>query len=219
MAIMAILASVILVNLAAQRAVRDMKIAQNLLVSNIRKIQSYTLSSHVLSGGQLAQYYVVKFDLSKPKQYTLQAVYDVSSTPKLADIEVINFPPGIQLDTAQPIRIDRSENPAIRYLDPNTGCAIASFGAPFGKVLFNDGCALTQPNNLPTLYPNDDYYAKIINFQTNVACDGNNGSPANPAICTVSADSTMTIKLISATGATSYKTVTINGITGAVSSN
>ena len=88
--IMVILATVMVINLAAQRTSRDIKIAQNQLVSYIRQAQSYTLSARTLPSGESVQFYVLKFDLNKPTQYTLEAVYNVSSSPQLQDIQTIN---------------------------------------------------------------------------------------------------------------------------------
>ena len=76
--IMAILATAVIINIAGQRNNRNIIIAENELVNNIRTAQSYTLSSRVLPSGQSAQYYVLKFDFSEPSQYILQAIYNVS---------------------------------------------------------------------------------------------------------------------------------------------
>src|SRR5438105_10754499 len=93
--IMGLLAGLLTLNLAGQRVARNIQIAQNQLVSNIRKIQGYTLSSRNVSQNQPAEYYVMKFDLANPYQYTIQAIYNVGSSPTLANVEVIKFPTDI----------------------------------------------------------------------------------------------------------------------------
>lgn len=220
-AIMAVMSTVLVINLAGQRAGRDVKIAQNQLVSSIRQAQSYTLSSRTLPGGQSVQFYVLKFDLSKPTQYMIEAIYNVSTGPLLQDIQTINLPPNIQIATitpsTYPIAIDRSSAlDAVNqyafspYLQTPT-CALVAFGAPFGKVVFNGGCVPSGPGGMPyTIQPTDDY-EKIVNFQTNVPCS----SGGSPPTCSASTDSLITITL-SDFGKTVFKTVTVNAITGSV---
>lgn len=218
--IMTILVAVISINLAGQRAMRDIRIAQNQLVTNIRKVQSYTLSSRTLPSGESAQYYILKFDLNNPTQYTIQAISNVSTQPKLHNLETIILPPNIQIATitpaTYPINIARSLNPTAQPIFSR--CALAAFAAPFGKITFNDGCNPVSFSSPYTLQLSEDYYAKIINFQTNVACDGNNGNPPNPAVCSASTDSTMIIMLTDI-AKTISKTVTINGITRSITFN
>lgn len=217
-AIMLVMASFFVLNINSQRDSRNIKIAQNELVSNIRKIQGYTLSSRTLPGNIGVQYYLLKFDLASSRtQYKVQAVYDANSSPKLADVETINLPQNIEIATTSAanlsISISRPLNPTVQPI--YTDCALVAFAAPYGKTIFDDGCNITTPGNLPSLSLSDAYWAKIINFQNNVACDGNNGNPANPAICSASTDSVMTIT-VSNKARTLYKNVYINGITGAV---
>lgn len=217
-AIMLLLASAFVININSTRDSRNIKIGQSELVSNIRKTQSYTLSSRILPNGNSAQYYLIKFDLASSRsQYKIQAIYDADSSPKLTDVETINLPPNIEIATTSTatyaIHISRSLNPTLQPIYSN--CALAAFAAPYGKIIFNDGCNLTLPNNLPTLYLADDYWSKIINFQNNIACDGNNGNPENPPGCRATTDAVMTITLTNK-ARTLYKNVYINGVTGAV---
>ena len=208
--ISALLFTVLIVNINGQRAPRDIKIGQNELVSNIRKAESYTLSSRNLSSGQPAQYYVVKFDLSKPTQYTIQAIYNVGSSPMMQDVETIKLPTNVKISG-----ISISGRPQIPATQSPTVCALTAFVAPYGKVLFNDGCTpVTLPGNPYTLVSTDDYQ-KLVNFQTNVACAF--VSPYNPASCSASTDSIMTITLIHTAATSLQKRVIINGITGGVS--
>jgi len=224
-AIMAIMATLLVINLAGQRAPRDVKIAQNQLVSYIREAQSYTLSDRVLPNGQAVQFYILKFDLSKPTQYTLEAIYNVSTSPQLVDIQTVSLPANIQIaaisSSAYPIVIDRSPTNDTYYtsggtqtlsqtIAPGTGCALIAFAAPFGKPIFSGGCS--TDNNV--WEPNNNDYEKIVNFETSVICASYN----NPPPCTASSDSIMTITL-SDSGKTISKTVMVNAVTGAVTFN
>jgi prepilin-type N-terminal cleavage/methylation domain-containing protein len=213
--IMSLLASAMVLNLNSTRAARDLRIAQNLMVTNLRKAQSYTLSSRTLPTGEQVQYYVLKFDLTNPTQYTIQAVYDVDTVAKLADVETISLPPNIKINS-----VVVAQRPAIPTVQsaPSTftsNCALAAFAAPFGKVIFNDGCtpvSFTSPHQLDQLA--EDYYTKIVDFQVNVACDPNNYGQPSP-ICTASTDSEMIITLSDTSGSQKRK-ILINGITGAI---
>jgi prepilin-type N-terminal cleavage/methylation domain-containing protein len=218
--IMVILATTLIINLAGQRSSRDVRIAENQLVTNIRKVQSYTLSARSLPGGQDVQYYVLKFNLSTPDRYTIQAVYNVNASPQMQDIETVLLPPNIIIASTtantSAISISRSLNPTTQTLQSSPLCALIAFAAPFGKVIFNDGCSPASGYPVPyTLGLPDDYYAKIVNFEGNAACSGSYGTPS---ICTASTDSIMSIT-IRDTYNTVSKTVTINGITGSVSFN
>lgn len=221
--IMVILTSAMVINLNGQRAARDVKIAQNELVSNLRKIQSYTLSARLSAGGQYVQYYFIKFDLNKPNQYTLQALYNASSAPALQDIETIYLPKNIRLSAGSnncsgsgiqsAFCLSRPVNPATQI--PNS-CALAAFAAPFGRVFLNDGCTPTasNPYQIDKTNQSDDY-SKFLNFVSNTACLSSPPSPYSPSVCSLSTDSSMTITLTSADNKVS-KTVTINGITGSI---
>ncbi|MDR3643041.1 MAG: type II secretion system protein [Candidatus Doudnabacteria bacterium] len=213
--IMALLASVLVLNLAGQRAKRDVQIAENELVSNIRQIQSGTLSAKALPAAQSVQYYMLKFDLAKPGQYTIQAVYNVDTAPKLADIQTIYLPPDVVIASATPggaaISISRQQNPVTQILPSTDGsCALLAYSAPFAKVLMSNTCVIANP---PLISKGDDYYS-MVNFQTNQLCLASD----DPSGCNLSADSTMTITLTN-TDHTYFKTVTVSGITGAVNFN
>ena len=110
-AILGIVLGLVTVNIAGQRNARNLNIAQNELISNIRKIQSYTLSARNVFGNQPASYYVMKFDLANPTQYTIQSMYDVTVSPKIRDIETINLPKGITFSGINPIQIKDRKDP------------------------------------------------------------------------------------------------------------
>ena len=213
--IMALLATVLVLNLGGQRAKRDVQIAENQLVSDIRQYQSASLSSRLLPSGQTIQYYILKFNLSQPGQYAIEAAYNTSSSPQLAEIQTILLPPDVLISTigsgGPPLSIFRQTDPAVLSLPGSYGnCGLLAFAAPFGKVLMDSNCSIA---GFPNIISGDDYFY-LINFQNNLACQASN----NPAGCNVSADSSMSITLTN-TDRTYSKTVTVSGITGAVSFN
>ena len=211
MSIMVLLAAAFTINLAGQRSSRDLNIAQNELISNLRKIQSSTLSSRLLPSGKTAQYYLLKIDLTKPTQYTILGLYNVTSQPALETVETIKLPPNIQFasgTSSSIIIINRQQNPLVQGLT-STDCALIAFAAPFGKIIFNDGCTASSPLQL-----SDDYYSNIINFQNNISCPTYPPSSAFAA-CKASTDSTFTVTLTNLER-TLFKSVSVNSITGAV---
>ncbi len=215
--IMVVLVGALTLNLASQRTARDIRLAQNQLITDIRKAQAYTLSARILPSGQSAQYYILKFDLSNPTQYSIQAISDAGSQPQFQDVEIMTLPPNIEVGALIPsdnaISVSRPfNNPTTQVIFTN--CALAAFAAPFGKIILNDGCNPVNSSFSPAnLLPSTDYYDKIINFQSNVIC--NSVNPPNPPSCTASTDSIMVITLVDKLKTISRK-VLINAITGLV---
>ncbi len=202
LSVMGILITLIVANLAGQRSNQKLKIAQNELVTNFRKLQSFTLASRNLPDGQSVQYYILKFDLSKPDRYTIEVLYDVLSSPGLASVETVFFPEGIRLAVNDPIVINRpSVIPTQKKPAYPNGCALVAFKLPFAKTLISyastDGCKQDNWN------PSTDDYEKIINFVINV-----NNYP-------VSADSEIIINLADKDGKLS-RSVSLDGVTGLV---
>jgi prepilin-type N-terminal cleavage/methylation domain-containing protein len=218
--IMAILSTIMVINLTGQRSKRDMAIAENQLVSNLRQAQSSTLSARDLSPGQSVGYYLLKFDLSKPGQYIIEAIYNASSAPQLQDVQTITLPAGILIASTSlatyPITIARPSmvgdiNNGVQNI---SGCALIAFAAPYGKVLLNNSCNIVNPPAVDTNPNDNDDYGKIVDFVSNTSCSSSN----NPVGCNVSTDSAFSITLTD-TSHTVSKTVTVNGITGTVSFN
>jgi type II secretion system protein H len=189
LAIMGIILGLVTASLVSQRGNRSLNISQSELATNIRKMQSYTLSSRTLPNGQAVQYYLVKFNTATPDRYTLQAIYNVTSSPVLYDLETVKFPQGVKFISANPITINGT---AI-----TTGCALLAFRLPYAKVIMNDGC------NVNGWDPETDDYKKVINFTLNFA-----GS------ATLS-DTNMVINF-SYLQNPLIKTITIKGLTGTI---
>jgi prepilin-type N-terminal cleavage/methylation domain-containing protein len=94
-ALFAVLATLIMVNYAGTRGARNLKIAENQMVTNIRKTQSYVLSARNINGSP-AKFYAVKFDLNA-SSYVIQSVdtnYAFNAT-----LETISLPQGITISS------------------------------------------------------------------------------------------------------------------------
>lgn len=216
LAMFGIILGLIMVNFSSLRNARNLKIAQNELVSNLRKVQSYTLSSRALNATQPVQFYLLKFDTATPDRYTVQAMYNLSSSPQLnQNVETIMLPQGVRFSTSTPFIIDR---PNLQYPnDPTdsgdvtlsngniTTCALVAFKLPFGNVIVNSGTDVINSANNGCRFNNfsNDDYTKLKDFVVNTSTN------------TASNNSIITITLISQDGKLK-QTVTLNGITGAV---
>lgn len=211
LSIFAVLLGAMFVNLAGLRGARNLKIAQSELVSNIRKIQSYTLSSRAINGTIPAQFYLLKLDAAVPDRYTIQALYDVTSTPKLyTNIETIMLPQGIKIASTTssfPFIIDRPPigGTADSYDSPPApaNCVLIAYKLPYGNNIFANGCSPSNPSTNPYVLTDSDDYVRLKNFAAN--------SPTN----SVSNNSILTVTL-STTDNKLSRTVIINGINGTV---
>ncbi len=195
--ILGIMSIMVTVNLPGLRVDRNLNIAQNELVTNLRRAQSYTLSSHVVPGGQSPQFFILKFDAGSQQsrqKYTLQAMYNVTSSPVLVDVENYIMPPGIQVSST-PIRIYAPAGITPSVQAP--ACGLLAFGSPFAKVYLNAGC------NISNFQPLVDDYANIINYVTNV----NNYHTTT--------DSYAVITLTDA-GGTKFRQVMVRGVSGVI---
>jgi prepilin-type N-terminal cleavage/methylation domain-containing protein len=198
MSIMATLFAVIATGIVSQRSNRDLNIASNELITNLRKLQANSLSSRGLAFDQPVQYYILKFDKNIPGQYTIQAIYNSSVQPKLIDIETIKLPINVKF---------ASNNPFYSYrvgFNANPNCVLLSFGAPYAKILVTSvagSCTPVSATNPYTIVNTDDYF-NIPNFIVN-----------GPTL--TSADTNLDIVLSSVDNSIS-KTVTIKGISGLI---
>ncbi|MCL5774791.1 MAG: type II secretion system GspH family protein [Patescibacteria group bacterium] len=195
-AIMGALVGFMIVNLGLQRGARNLKIAQDQLVTDLRKIQSYTLSSRVLSNGQPAQYYLMKFDFNQPDRYTIQGIYDTENTTngRLTNVETVFLPQEVGFD---PIAPSATANPT---LTPKS-CLLIAFKAPFARVIVSEGCNQVAPVNYPYLIDSTDDYAKVTNFYNDTSVS--------------SKESTVTLKLKEG-GTGTTKTVTVQAVNGLI---
>ncbi len=194
LAIMAVILGLVIIDFSKYRPERDLKIAQNELVTNIRKVQSYSLFSRNVGSVKPAQYYVVKFAISTPDRYFIQAITDATSAPKLNEAETVLLPKNIVLDTNSPLTITRPVVP----LSVSPTCVLVSFKSPFGRTYMNYPCDITFPP-----FQSTDSYRQIMDHINNVA---------NVSV-SVDTDLVITLK---AKNSTSTKKVLVKGVTGLV---
>lgn len=166
--IMGTLFSFVLVNIGGKKGVRNLKLAQSQLVSDIRKIQSYTLSSRSIPGGQPTQYYLLKFDMRYPDRYFIQAIFDKDTAPggngKLITVETIPLPQGVKFDLSSvPWVVNRPDNPPPNISLNSTECGLLAFKAPFAKTYMAKGCS-PNPATEPYVILGTDDYSQIVNF-------------------------------------------------------
>lgn len=195
--IMVSLFTIVITGIASQRSNRNLQIAANELVTNIRKLQTYTLVSRGLTPTLPAQYYILKLDSSNPTEYTLQAIYNTEISPTLTNIEKIKLPSGVRLALANSLHAYRTG-----YTN-YPSCALLAFKAPFAKILVNTACSPSSPIFPYAITNGDDYYS-LVNFVTNGATTANS-------------DTSLDIVLSNDTNTKSF-TVTTKGISGLVTS-
>lgn len=207
--IMGTLFSFVVVNIGGKKGARNIKLAQSQLVSDIRKVQSYTLSSRNIPSGQPTQYYLIKFDMNYPDRYFIQAIYDKDTAPggngRLVTLETIPFPQGVKFDIGAippnyPIKVTRPINPPPNMNFISTDCGLLAFKAPFAKTYMSIGCHVNLAPEPYVIEITDDY-SQIVNF---------NGEDN-----TSSKNSTMTITL-KENQSNQTKTITIQASNGLI---
>lgn len=202
--IMLILTSLVVVNFAGLRVDRNLDIAQNELMTNLRRAQSYTLAGRIVTAGQSGQYYILKFDGrgAAATQYTLQVIYNAGSDPSGATLmpayETYQLPQGIIVSSTPVTILGRKYSPI-----PQTGpCSLVVFKAPFGDILFNGQAGVNSGCDYAG-FASDDY-ASVLNFAVN--------APNYPT----SKDSYAIVHLVSSDNPSKTRDVMIRGVTGVI---
>ncbi len=186
--IMGLVAGIFVVNFAAFRGPRNLRIATNELVSNLRKIQSYTLSSRNSPSGLPVKYYLLKLSNAAGSETSYQ-IQSINSDYSFSEnIETINLPEGIA------VRTDASSPQGLQLEQPIGGnttyptCMQVAFSLPFSRVYLDGSCSI----------------------------DGSLTSPIRDPIQLVDwANSKLTVVLMD-TGTNTTSTIIINGISGAI---
>lgn len=201
LAIMGVMLGLITVNFAATRADRNLTLAQNELVTNLRKAQSYTLSSRMVAGNQSGQYFIDVFDSGNPTQYSLQSIYNIfatSTTPTMLTVETYQLPAGVFLASPTPVTIYRSVIP----LTQTGPCAMVAFKTPFARIYLNGFISYPNTGCRFNNFINDDYI-NLLNFVINVPN------------YTTSSDSYAVITLTDSSQ-TKTRKVMVRGVTGVI---
>lgn len=121
-AIMGVISTLFLVNYNGQRGPRNLKLAQNLLVTNIRKTQSYILSAKTINSNLTARYYQVRID----KNSNRYLIYGLDTTNTAYLVETVNLPSGVTVSNIQYSPV--GGNPG------NPSYALISFSSPYSKT-------------------------------------------------------------------------------------
>lgn len=134
--------AIVLVGLNQQRIKRSVNIAQNETVTNIRKIQSFMLSSrNIGSNNKAVKYYIIQFK-KDDTNYTVRAV---DSEYNYYTLENIKLTDGVYMQDM--IMTDRDGN--VKSTSSTNQCAQVIFAAPFGKVsMHNTNCGADIVNVL-----------------------------------------------------------------------
>ena len=150
--IMMVLASLVLVNWNKQQPQRSLKISQNELITNIRKVQGYAVSSRNINTNTAVRFYALKF-VEGASGYTVHAVQsDLTMYPQ--PIETQSLASGITLSKTELIPVN--------IADP--ACVAVIFSVVYGKTYFLDGTtcsdaaiisAVSDPTALPDLADHD----------------------------------------------------------------
>lgn len=124
--ILGLVMSFVALNLNRLRGPRNVKIVTSQLITQIRRIQSYSLSSHNTPSGVPAKYYLLTIPSLNSKNYTISAIdQNLNLSPV---IDTVNLPEGIMFS------LFKAELPSGSPVSPDPGCIQIAFGLPFGKM-------------------------------------------------------------------------------------
>ncbi len=118
-AIMMVIAGTVIINFAGQKEARSLTISRNETITNLRKVQAYTLSSRTLASGSGAKFYIASFT-DGASGYEIYGI-DNSYEPEL--VEQIDFPGDVLVDSLS-----------------TGGCMQVIFSAPFGTMYTSPSC-------------------------------------------------------------------------------
>lgn len=162
-----------LVNFRALEGPRNLKIAQNMLTTDIRKIQSYTLSSrNVGSNNNPAKYYIVSLDTQNATKYILGAI---DNADDYYELQNITLPRSVAISDLA-VKLSTGEVVSAK-------CAQIAFSLPFGRVItdyklsssksdcdivstFNNSSDLSQNKNIITTLTLQDLTSQQVSTKT-----------------------------------------------------
>ncbi len=153
LAIMTLLMGALVLDFASQRGKRNIVLAKNETITNLRKVQSYTLSSKNLPTGESVKYYIATFSAGA-NSFTVDAIdSDYVFHPA---VETIALPSAISIenittidnkDSGQGTKSEVVAEESVRVRDAGLGalsdkgnvykCMQIIFSAPFGKIYTN----------------------------------------------------------------------------------
>lgn len=175
LAIMVVIATVLILDFSSQRDSRNIVLARNETVTNIRKIQNYMLSSRNIAEGVPAKFYIAEFRLddkgSVAHGFTVHGID--SDFMKHTNIETINLPDGINYTNLQ-VDPPGSGKP-ISY-----PCLQLIFSSPFGKMYVNG--ASDCDNNIETTLRDPVALAELSQRRATLEISNSTGSISSEII-------------------------------------
>ncbi len=121
-AIMIVIASSVIINFSGQRESRSLTIARNETITNLRKVQAYTLSSRTLPSGNGAKFYIASFTAGA-SGYEIYGIYSSGNNYAAELVEQIDFSGDVLVS------------------DLTVGaCMQVIFSAPFGTMYTSPSC-------------------------------------------------------------------------------
>lgn len=166
--IISMMTGLFLTNFNSLEGPRNLKIAQNQLVTDVRKIQSYTLSSrNVSTSGLPARYYIIKFDTATPNRYVIQAI-DNGPSNLSVDLQTILLPKNIKISSI-------SLQSASGFAPITATCAQVAFALPFGRV-FMDNKTGGQTCDIANTFSTTGDLTPYKNFIIDVTLSSSSGS-------------------------------------------
>ncbi len=151
LAIMTLIMGALVLDFASQRGKRNLVLAKNETATNLRKVQSYMLSSKNLPTGEAVKYYIATFN-SGATSYTIDAVDN--NYVFHPGIETVNLPSLVSITDIKIVPNSITRSPSGKDLAPEKGgsdllggfiggdsssykCMQIIFSAPFGKMYTN----------------------------------------------------------------------------------
>lgn len=153
--ILVTLSSLAIISWNRNRPSRNLTIAQNELVTNIRKTQSYAASSRNLTSGEAVKHYLVKLETGA----TSYSIHAIEADYGFSDVETINLPQGVEVSNLN-IQED------ITAKGNDVTCTYLIYSTPFGKVYLDstvpcDESVATAVQDLPVISTTSDYILNI----------------------------------------------------------
>ncbi len=164
--IMAMLMTVIVISYANQRKSRSTVLAQNETITNIKKVQSYILSSRNISADTPAKYYILKFR-SGEATYEIQAIDNAFVLHQ--NVETVSLPSDTILHNLEFITSDGNSGGGkfqMAWQTEKINCVDVIFAAPFGKMYLNDNSKCNESltdlvKDTAALYAIDDLTLRL----------------------------------------------------------
>ena len=151
--IIILLSSVIIINWNNQTPGRSLTIGQNELVTNIRKVQSYAVSSRNINSTVPAKFYFLKFQEGQ-RVYSINASDSAINPVYYSDLETFNLPTGLIISDITLTPTNGGSN-----LSPT--CLMMSMSVIYGKTYFLsdicDASALSIVNNPASIATRANY--------------------------------------------------------------